>query len=77
MLAAAATLALGAGTAMAQDSAFFTEQALQSPAGIAAPAYSHAVPLTGQPQAGSSDVEQSRAPAVLEAPLYGAAGTGG
>jgi hypothetical protein len=54
LLAAVAALSLGVGTAMAQDSAFFTEQAQQWP-------HSQVAPITVQPaanaapQPGSSD----------------------
>jgi hypothetical protein len=54
MLAAVASLSLGVGTAMAQDSAFFTEQAQQWP-------HSHVAPMTvhsaanAVPQYGSAD----------------------
>jgi len=77
MLAAAAALSLGAGTAVAQDSAFFTEQAQQWPHAATSQVRGQAVPMTMQPQAGSSDVEHARTPAPQQAPLYGAAGTGG
>jgi hypothetical protein len=60
MLAAAAAFSLGMGTAMAQDSAFFTEQAQQWPHAVTSPASRQAAPITMQPQAGSSDVERSQ-----------------
>jgi hypothetical protein len=57
ILAALTALSLGAGTAMAQDSAFFTEQARQM---RTSPAFGQAVPMTAHaantaPQYGSSD----------------------
>jgi hypothetical protein len=77
VLAAVAALSLGIGTAMAQDSAFFTEQGQQMLGTTVAPAYSHGRAVIGEPQSGSADVDQSRSQPVEQAPLYGAAGTGG
>jgi hypothetical protein len=77
ILAAAAALSLGMGTAMAQDSAFFTEQGQQWPGAKVAPGYSHDRAVFGEPQSGSADVEHSGSQPVEQAPLYGAAGTGG
>lgn len=58
MLAAAAALSLGVGTAMAQDgpdSSFPLEMQRQ----LTTPAGKQAVPMSSQPQAGSSDVEHA------------------
>jgi hypothetical protein len=74
MLAAAAALSLGVGTAMAQDgpdSSFPLEQQHQ----LTTPAGQQAVPMSSQPQAGSSDVE--RAPAYPAPTLIGGDGSGG
>ena len=72
MLAAVAALSIGVSGAMAQESAggFISDH----PAAYSAPTYRQA-PLSAQPQAGSSDVEQ--APVVQQPALYGAAGNGG
>ena len=70
MLAAVAALSLGAGTAMAQESAdgaFVVNQWGK------APARQQVAPA---PQAGSSDVEQSRAPVSQPQTLLGADGNG-
>jgi hypothetical protein len=72
--AAAVNLALGTGAAMAQDSAFFTEQAEQAP--HASSTYRPTVPMIAQPDAGSSDVNQGRG-FIQQLPLYGADGSGG
>ncbi len=78
MLAAAAALSLGVGSAMAQESAggvnagpFETRQ-LERALG----AGQQVVPMTAQPQAGSSDVEQYRAPVFPQQTLIGADGNG-
>ena len=72
MLAAVAALSLGVGSAMAQESAdgaFFLNQS---------PAPAQAAPARHQamPQAGSSDVDQSRAPLYLQQTLIGQDGNG-
>jgi hypothetical protein len=80
MLAAAAALSLGVGTAMAQDGDTFYDA---PPAG--SPAYKPSYPVTVQPQAGSSDVI-TRSEVTMRSGydkgaaneiLYGASGTGG
>ena len=58
MLAAVAALSLGIGSAMAQESPGGSDannQPTFAPLG-------HAAPLSSHPQAGSSDVDQARAP---------------
>ena len=77
MLAAATVLSLGAGTAMAQDLAFFLEQ--DQALGVSR---THQVapvmPVTSQPQAGSSDVDQQfRTQPYVPQVLQGADGNGG
>ena len=72
-LAAVAALSLGVGTAMAQESAdgaFLLNQQTTAPAQQAAPAMA-------QPQAGSSDVEQNRAPLYQQQYLLGSDGGNG
>jgi hypothetical protein len=68
-LAALTVLSLGVGAAMAQESAggFISDYPAGEPVTGRTPNAMHA-----QPQAGASDVEGRS----LEAPLYGAAGTG-
>jgi len=76
VLAAATALSLGAASAMAQESAggvgsgpfetFELQDALRG--------YNFARPLSGQPEAGSSDVDQYRAPAHPAQTLIGADG---
>jgi hypothetical protein len=68
-LAVLTVLSLGVGAAMAQESAggFISDHPAGEPGSARAPKAMHA-----QPQAGASDVERQS----LEAPLYGAAGTG-
>jgi hypothetical protein len=73
LLAAMVVSSLGAGTAMAQDSAFFTEQAQQWPHTQVAPTTVHADPAAAL-QFGSSD----RASAISTWPvLEGGDGAGG
>jgi hypothetical protein len=78
MLAAAAVLSLGVGSAMAQESAggvnagpWETLQLQRELNGT-----HQFTPLSAQPQAGSSDVEQYRAPVRLQQNLIGADGNG-
>jgi hypothetical protein len=75
ILAAAAALSLGVGTAMAQESADGAFL-LQLPWHGSAPARHQAAPAVSQPQAGSSDVERIRAPIHLQQTLEGGDGPG-
>jgi hypothetical protein len=77
-LAAVAALSLGVGTAMAQESAggvgfgpWETQQLRKALSGM-----HHAAPLMSQPQAGSSDVDQMRAPIYPQQTLFGQDGNG-
>jgi hypothetical protein len=78
MLAAVAALSLGVGSAMAQESAGgvnagpFETLELHNALG----ANRYASPLTAQPQAGSSDVDQYRTPVLPQQSLIGADGNG-
>jgi hypothetical protein len=77
-LAAVTALSLGVGTAMAQESAggvgfgpYETQQLEKALSGAR-----HAAPVTAQPQAGSSDIEQMRAPVYPQVTLFGQASNG-
>ena len=73
MLAAVAALSLGVGTAMAQESADGAFLLQQPWAGSAAAKHQA---VQAQPQAGSSDVDQTRAPAYPQQTLIGGDGNG-
>jgi hypothetical protein len=76
-LAAVTALSLGFGTAMAQESSgavgpYETLQLQKALSGM-----HHAAPVTSQPQAGSSDFDQIRAPVYpQQQPLFGQDGNG-
>jgi hypothetical protein len=78
MLAAAAALSLGVGNAMAQESAGGVNAGPWETMELnnALRAHQYAAPLSAQPQAGSSDVDQYRAPVPLQQNLIGADGNG-
>jgi hypothetical protein len=75
ILAAAAALSLGVGTAMAQESADGAFL-LQLPWPGSTPVRHHVAPAVSQPQAGSSDFERIRAPIHLQQTLEGGDGPG-
>jgi hypothetical protein len=75
-LAAVAALALGFGSSMAQESSgavgpYETLQFERAFSGMR-----HASPVTSQPQAGSSDFDQIRAPVYPQQTLFGQDGNG-
>ena len=78
-LAAAAALSLGFGTAMAQESAggvgFGPWETLQLERALSG--IGHAAPVMADPQGGSSDFDQIRAPVYpQQQPLFGQDGNG-
>lgn len=72
-LATVAAVSLGVGGAMARESAGGADAISRPAFGWTAPAI-HAAPVTGQPQAGSADVDPYRAPVYPRQTLIGADG---
>ena len=73
ILAAVAALSLGVGSAMAQESAGGADVNSQ-PAFPGVAPLRHTAPTASQPQAGSSDFDQARAPLYLQQTLIGGDG---